>query len=279
LSNSSDRPLALVTGASAGIGATFAYVLSAIGLDPILVARRRERLEALREDLEAQYGVEAETLVADLATPEGLRAVEQRIRDARRLDLLVNNAGFGTTGRFWECDLERQEQMHQLHVTATLRLTHAALCGMVARKRGAIINVASVAGFAPTGGSVSYGATKAWMIAFTEALHMELRNAGSPVRVQALCPGFTYSEFHDVLGVDRSGIPEPLWMQPEDVVAESMRGLRANQPVVVPGKFYRALVALLRILPRQWYYQASAAYARRSRRELDEEPAVEPAAI
>ena len=243
------RPLALVTGGSAGIGAAFARQLAVRGHDLIPVARHRERLEALAGDLERDHGIRAEALAADLATDEGQRAVEQRILGEERLELLVNNAGFGTKGKFTDTDLAPQDEMHRLHVLATMRLTHAALRGMIARRRGAIINVSSVAGFVATPGSVSYCATKHWMNVFTEGLYLELRNAGSPVVVQALCPGFTYSEFHDRLGFDRTKIPKFLWLKADDVVAQSLRGLERRRLFVVTGWQYRLAVLLIKVLP------------------------------
>jgi short-subunit dehydrogenase len=214
------RPLALVTGASSGIGATFARRLAREGYSLILVARRRDRLEELARELGG-----AETLAADLTRDDELKAVEQRIAAASNLDLLVNNAGFGTKGRYFEIPVESQDQMHRLHVMATLRLAHAALGGMVARRKGAVINVSSVAGFGHSPGNVSYCATKAWMNSFTEGLHLDLRRAGSPVKVQCLCPGFTLSEFHDVIRMDRKRVPGWLWTPAEDVVESSIRGL------------------------------------------------------
>jgi short-subunit dehydrogenase len=255
-----ERPLALITGASSGIGAAFARALASRGYSLILVARRKERLEALAGE------INAEVLVADLTNDAELKRVEDRIAAAENLDLLVNNAGFGTLGRFWEADLDGQDRMHRLHVLATMRLTHAALRGMVARGSGAVINVASVAGFVQTPGSTSYGATKRWMNAFTEGLYLELKSAGSPVKVQALCPGFTYSEFHDVAGADRNLIAKSLWLRAEDVVAASLRGLDRGDLFVIPGWRYKFLVRLLAIVPdglRRW---GSLRYARRAKR-------------
>ena len=152
--------------------------------------------------------------------------------------------------------------MHRLHVVATLRLTHAALRGMVARNKGAVINVSSVAGFGQTPGSVSYCATKTWMNSFTEGLDMDLRSAGSSVRVQALCPGFTVTEFHDVAHVDRKLIADRLWMKAEDVVEASLAGLAKGNLYVVPGGIYKALVLVERAIPR-WLHRAGALrYAR-----------------
>src|SRR5579872_4941763 len=202
----SSRPLAMVTGASAGIGATFARRLARDGYGLILVARRGDRLEELARELG-----DAETLAADLTNEEDLRRVEARIDGAQNLELLVNNAGFGIMGRFYQKPLDGFVKMHELHVMAALRLSHAALRGMVARGKGGLINVSSVAGFLQSPGAVCYNATKAWMTSFTEGLHLDLLSAGSPVRVQALCPGFTYSEFHDVIAMDRASIPKWLW--------------------------------------------------------------------
>ncbi len=239
------RPMALVTGASSGIGTVFARKLAARGYGLLLVARRTERLAQLAEELG-----NAEVLTADLSTAADLRRVEERILTVQNLEFLVNNAGFGTPGRFWQADVEEQERMHRVHVIAIVRLTHAALKGMVARGRGNIINVSSVAAFLHNPQSVSYGATKAWINSFTETLHVELRSVGCPVRVQALCPGFTYSEFHDTLGIDRSAIPRSLLMSAECVVDRSLLGLDRHELIVIPGWRYWLFVGLIRWMPR-----------------------------
>lgn len=239
-------PVALVTGASSGIGEVFARKVAARGYDLILVARREDRLRALA----AALPVHTEILSADLATEEGIAAVERAVRDAQALELLVNNAGFGSMGRFWEADLAGQERMHMVHVMATMRLTHAALESMVARARGAIVNVSSVAAFGHNPGSVSYCATKAWINSFTEGLDEELRTIGSPVKVQALCPGYTQTEFQDTLGADKAKIPKFLWTSAEDVVEASLRGLDRGELIVIPGWKYKVGVALVKHMPR-----------------------------
>ena len=244
------RPLALVTGASSGIGAAYARALAVRGYDLALVARRRERLEALGNDLRDQAGAQCTILAADLTDEAELQVVENYIARALNLDFLVNNAGFGNTGRFFEAPLQGQDTMHRLHVMATMHLTHAALKGMAARGKGAVVNVSSVAAFVPRPGGTGYYATKAWMNCFTEGLYLELKNARSPVRVQALCPGFTVTEFHDVMGMDRGIVPNGWWMSAEDVVQASLKGLEANKLFVVPGWRYKALVWALRVLPR-----------------------------
>jgi short-subunit dehydrogenase len=239
------RPLALVTGASSGIGAVFARKLAARGYRLILVARRHDRLEAIAAELGG-----AEVIAADLAEDGGLKLVEERILAAPDLELLVNNAGFGSMGRFFEIPVDSQDRMHRLHVIATMRLTHAALLGMLKRGNGGIINVSSVAGFGQNPGSISYGATKAWMNSFTDGLDMELKTARSPVRLQALCPGFTTTEFQDVIGMDRGRIPAALWMRAEDVVEQSLEGLDSGQLFVIPGLFYKVIRRFIGWTPR-----------------------------
>jgi uncharacterized protein len=257
------RPLALVTGASAGIGATFARRLARDGYRLILVARRRDRLEALAAELGG-----AEILDADLTNAGELEQVADRIRAATDLELLVNNAGFGSIGLFFEIPLDGQDQMHRLHVMATMHLTHAALKGMTARAKGGVINVSSVAGFGQSPGSVSYYATKTWMNSFTKGLYLELKSAGSPVKVQALCPGFTLSEFHDVVGMDRKNIPSWMWMRAEDVVDASLRGLAAGKLFVVPGAIYKLAVEILPWIP-DWLQIRMAKRYRRALPPLD----------
>ena len=242
--------LALITGASSGIGWVFAKQLVARGYQLVIVARRHERLRELASSLEDAGRGGAEILAADLASDEGIAQVEQRIAGAENLDLLVNNAGFGATGYFHQTDPGTHDQMHRLHVLATLRLTRAALPGMIARRRGAIINVSSVAGFWQAPGSVSYDATKCWMNSFTRGVALELKHIGSPVKVQALCPGFTVTEFHEAAGINREMIPKSWWMTAEDVVADSLKGLDQGELFVIPGWRYRLLVFFMKHAPQ-----------------------------
>ncbi len=245
------RPVALITGASSGLGAEFAHALAARNHDLVLVARRREQLQELADELARRHAVAAEVLVADLANSEQLETVAQRIAGESRLELLVNNAGFGTMGKFFDAPLEPQMNMHRVHVLATVRLTHAALGPMVSRDRGGIINVSSVASYSRMPGHASYSSTKAWMTAFTQCLKLELKSVGSRVCVQALCPGFTYTEFHDAMGVDRSKMVSGgmWWLQASVVVSESLRGLEKGKWLVIPSLRYRTLVLLLKVLP------------------------------
>ena len=251
----------MITGASSGIGATFARALAARGYDLVLVARRKERLEALAAELAASHGARAEVLEADLTVDAERLRVEERIAGAENLDLLVNNAGFGTMGRFWEADLDGQDQMHRLHVLTTVRLMHAALAAMTRRDRGAVINVSSVAGFVQ-GSSTSYSSTKCWMNCFTEGIYLELKSVGSKVKVQALCPGFTETEFHDVAKIRRESIAKRLWMRAEDVVNASLEGLERDQLFVVPGWIYKLIVHVVPALPRAIRHAAVLRFSR-----------------
>ena len=211
-----------------------------------------------------------EVIAADLVTDEGRGRVAERILNAPNFGLLVNNAGFGAVGLFHKRDLDVQDRMHRLHVLTTLALSHAALANLAARPdaggRCGIINVSSVAGFEQAPSSVSYNATKAWMTSFTNGLAIELAMAGSAVKVQALCPGFTYSEFHDRTGMDRNPIPKQLWLTAEFVAAESLRGFDRGQVIVVPGWRYKIIVAFMRAMPGTLLRRLSALLGRRFRR-------------
>jgi uncharacterized protein len=251
------KPTALVTGASSGIGEVFARKLSAKGYRLILVARRKERLEQLVSELP-----DAEAITADLAVDSDLKKIEARIAAAPDLDFLVNNAGFGVHGAFHRADPESQDRMHRLHILAIERLTHAALQILTARSHGNIINVSSIAGFFMSPFNVSYCATKTWINSFTEGIYLEMKSLGLPIRVQALCPGFTYTEFHDVIKMDRSKFPSFLWMSAEQVVEESLAGLERNRLFVVPGRQYRFFLAVSRLLPQALKHRLSIRYSK-----------------
>ncbi|HEV8412894.1 MAG TPA: SDR family oxidoreductase [Bryobacteraceae bacterium] len=243
--------LAVITGASSGLGVAFARKLAARGYDLLLIARREDRLRSIAREIGEQYHVRAEILAADLTDDAALTMVARRIRDAADLGLLVNNAGFGTLGYFFEADPHAQEQMHRLHVLATMRLSHAALANLVPRAEAGtgIINVSSIAAYGASPQNVSYCATKAWMNRFTEGLAIELGTRSSPVRVQALCPGFTLTEFHDTMPMDRSRIPTSLWLNADFVVGESLRGFDRSAMFVIPGWRYKLLVWIMKLVP------------------------------
>jgi hypothetical protein len=239
-------PTALITGATAGIGAEFARQLALEGNGLVLVARDAERLEQTAAELRERYQVPVETLPADLTDPDQCARVEQRV--AEPVDLLVNNAGMGGSGSFWTQPIERVESMLQLNVRAVMRLTHAALGPMVDRGRGDVINVSSVAGFVPSGRTATYGASKAWVTMFSEALDMELLDTG--VHVSALCPGFTHTEFHDRAHINMDQLPGWMWLRAKDVVAEGLKSHRAGRARSVPGLQYKAMAAAIRLTPR-----------------------------
>lgn len=248
------RRNALVTGASTGIGRTFAERLARDQYDLVLVARSAERLEALAKGLAAERGIEARVLAADLSDPAGLARVEAEVRE-RTPDLLVNNAGFGTVGRFAELDVGEEEREVRLNVLALLRLTHAALGPMVERGHGGVINVSSLAGEFASPFTATYSATKAFVTSFSEALSEELR--GSGVRVQALLPGFTRTEFQARAGVPTETIPGFAWMEPQTVVEASLAALERGQVVCIPGLGNRLLAPLQRLLPRSLVRRAA----------------------
>jgi uncharacterized protein len=269
----SHRPVAVITGASSGIGAEFARALGARRYDLVLVARRLDRLSRLAEEISRDHDVRATVISADLASEEGIETVARKIATEGTLELLVNNAGFGVLGNFDRTAIGDQNDMYRVHVIATMRLTHAALPQLKALNRGGVINVASVAGFSRMPGHASYSSTKAWIIAFTECLHLELRRAGSRVVAQALCPGYTCTEFHDVLHLDRAKVmpSKGFWMTPGFVVAESLKGFDRGRWLVVPGWRYRLLVAVLNHAPRAFLHPIVTKVARR-REEANQKP-------
>src|SRR6266446_9732232 len=255
------RRRAVVTGASTGLGAVFATALARQQYDLTIVARSRERLEALAGRLRQSYGIAVEVVVADLTQSTALRTVEERVAGDNTLELLVNNAGFGTTGPFARLDPDQEEAEIRLNVLALVRLTRAVLPGMIARGRGAIINVSSMAAFLPGPYDATYGATKAFVNSFTEALHEELRGTG--VRVQALCPGFIHTELQQRAGIDTSRLPAWVWMKPETVIEASLSALQRGQVVCVPGLGYRLLAMLIGAVPRRLVRRVTGILAHR----------------
>jgi short-subunit dehydrogenase len=252
---------AWVTGASTGIGAAFARRLAKDRFDLALVARSRDRLSELADELAEAHGIACEVMAADLTVAADLERVAAALAGDGGLDLLVNNAGFGTIGAFADLDPEREEEEIRLNVVALTRLTRAALPGMVRRGHGAIINVSSLAAFQPAPFNATYGATKAFVNSFTESLHEELR--GSGVRVQALCPGFTRTEFQERAGIDTSGIPSFAWMTAATVVDSSLAGLERGEVLCVPGFGNRLLATTVGALPRAVVRRVSGIAVRR----------------
>ena len=254
-------PTALVTGSTAGIGAAYARALAAEGHDLVLVARDADRLAGVAAMLRERHLVEVEVLPADLTDRDQSRRVEDRLADPDRpVDVLVNNAGMGLKGRFWETELADQERLLELNCTSVMRLTHAALRGMVPRGAGDIIVVSSTAGYAP-GSRGPYAATKAWATAFAEAISGQVAPYG--VRMSAVAPGFVHTEFHDRAGLDMSKVPGVLWLEADRVVADSLRDHRAGKVVSVPGVQYKAIVVASRLIPPNLARRVTAAFTRR----------------
>lgn len=251
-------PTALVTGATAGIGAAFTRRLAADGFSLVLVARDHDRLAEQAAFLGRRYGVHAEVLAADLASDDGLKVVEERLREG--VDLLVNNAGFGNRAMFLSAPVDDELTMMKVHCEAVLRLTYAALPHMRAKGRGGVINVASVAAFFTRG---TYGASKAWVVNFSGAVAAE--TSGDGVRVMALCPGFVHTEFHQRAGMDTTSIPEFLWLEADPVVKAAMRDLALGKVVSVPDLRYKLVVGVGRLLPQNLTARISTRIGRRFR--------------
>ena len=238
---------ALITGASSGIGEEFANLLGEAQIPMVVVARRSDRLEAL-----ATKYPNVEVLIADLATDSGIGLVEHRISDKSKtpIDLVVNNAGFGSSGLVNELDIERLSNEIRVNVLALTRISHVAIRVMLTRGRGFLLNVSSVASFQPNPGLAVYGATKAYVTSFTEALHEELRGTG--VRVTALCPGLTHTEFQRVSNMSglESKFPEFAWLEPRDVAKSGLDAVARGEALAVPGALYKGLSALSSVMPR-----------------------------
>jgi short-subunit dehydrogenase len=253
MSNSSERRTALITGASAGIGKAIAEVFADQGFDLVLTARRIDRLHEVARGISSAHGVKAHVIAADLADPAAPATLVREITEAGlQIDVLVNNAGYGLVGSFLDSTWKQHADFLQVMVVAVADLTHRLLPGMIARKYGRIINVASVAGMVPpTAGHTLYGAAKALMIRFSQSLAGEVRQHG--VHVTALCPGFTYSEFHDVNGMRErvSRLPKLLWLDADSVARLGYDAVMRGQAVAVTGWIYRSMVWFGRHAP-EW---------------------------
>lgn len=241
-----ERRLALVTGGTAGIGKAFAVRLASEGWDLILVARDVERLKQFCASLTATYLVRVEALPADLSTADGIEAVEVRLRSTP-VDLLINNAGLSLNTPFLKSTVDQELYLLSVNIQAVMRLTHAVLPAMVERGRGDVINVSSVSGFAATMPGSTYPASKAWVTHFSESIALSVARHG--VRVMALCPGFTRSEFHSRAGIDMRKTPGWMWLDAPRVAADALRDLRKGQTVSVPSWKYKVLVGVMRHAP------------------------------
>ena len=263
------RRLALVTGASAGIGAAFARIYASHGYDVALTARRADRLEALAGEIRLRFGVEALTLSADLGEPGATDAILNDIAGhGRVVDALINNAGYGLPGAYADTDWLAQRDMLQVMLVAPCELIHKLLPGMIDRKFGRIVNVASLAGLVPgSAGHTQYAATKSFLVKFSQSLHLE--NLANGVHVSALCPGFTFSEFHDVNGTRQQAsqsTPDWLWLGADEVAAAGYEAAEANRPICITGVPNKAIAAVAKLLPDDWALALMASQGARFRK-------------
>jgi len=237
--------LALITGASSGIGEAFARQLTARGYDLCITGRRRDKLESIAMELSEDHKVTVDVIIGDLATEEGISSLEEWIKSHPSITMLINNAGFGTRRFFANNPSDKYSAMIKVHAVALMRLTSAVLPAMLKAKQGAIINVSSITAFLPLAGNAVYSGTKSFINSFTQALSYELKNSG--VKVQVLVPGFTYSDFHKRPDYSNqnaySSVPKILWMKAEDVAITSLRALERNQLFCIPG-FINKLIAI-----------------------------------
>jgi len=261
------RPLSLVTGASAGIGAAFASALAARGHDLVLTARRADRLEALATGLRQRHGGSVVVMPADLADPATPQKLCETLADrGLAVDWLINNAGYGVPGHFVANDWRTHADSLQVLLNAPTELAWRLLPGMRQRGHGRIVNVASLAGHVPgTAGHTLYAAAKAYLIKFSQSLALE--NRDRHVHVCALCPGFTRSEFHDVTGTRElmDGLPGFMWQQAEEVVEQGIAAVERGDAVYVTGRVNRAIKTAFKLIPDRWAYRLSARQARRYR--------------
>ena len=243
----STNPIAVVTGASSGIGERYAIQLAERGYDLIVVARRRERLEQLSSQLQAEHGVNVEVMTADLSNPESTREFARHLSEMEQVDCLINSAGFGSNGAFDKLDPDHIEQELYVDLVALALLSRAVLPGMLARSTGNIVNIASVGGLNPTPYFVPYSAAKAGVVAFSQALYGETRSTG--VHVQVMCPGPVPTEFNEVSGVEATPTPDFMIQSAEDCVAVALNDMDKKKPVSIPQKYCRWIFNSLRFFP------------------------------
>lgn len=235
---------ALVTGATSGIGRAYADVLAQRGMELVIVGRNEDRLNQVADEINDETDARIEVIVADLSNRDHIDVVAQRARESD-IGLVINNAGYGLATPFVEGDVEQEQQLLDVLVTAVMRISHAALPGLIERDSGGIINVSSVAGWLSSG---TYSAAKSWVTTFSESLAMQLRE--SDAHVMAVCPGFTRTEFQERAGMRTETVPDYLWLDAYHVVLESLRDFAAAKPVSVPSVQYKALGLVAQYLPR-----------------------------
>ncbi len=261
--STSTRPIALITGATAGIGAAFADLLASENHDLVIVARDLPRLNQRAEEWRSKFGVEVEVVHADLSRDEDIRRIELRLQNiSRPIEVLINNAGFGINKSFTTSDMAEEIALLDVLVTAPMRLMHAVLPAMKDRDSGVIINVSSIAGWIAGG---SYSAAKSYLTVLSESLHAELK--ATNVHVHALCPGFTRTEFHQRGKMKMGGVPSWFWLSAEQVVRDSWKAARAGKVLSIPGRQYKVISFISRFGPRPWVRKVGMNVRVRQRRK------------
>ena len=261
--SASTKPIALITGATAGIGAAFAELLASENHDLVIVARDLPRLNQRAEEWRSKFGVEVEVVQADLSRDEDIRRIELRLQNiSRPIEVLINNAGFGINKSFTTSDMAEEIALLDVLVTAPMRLMHAVLPAMKDRNSGVVINVSSVAGWIAGG---SYSAAKSYLTVLSESLHAELK--ATNVHVHALCPGFTRTEFHQRGKMKMGGVPNWFWLSAEQVVRDSWKAAQAGKVLSIPGRQYKVISFISRFGPRPWVRKVGMNVRVRQRRK------------
>jgi len=265
--NSVERKTACITGATSGIGAAFARKFAKQGYDLVITGRRKEKIESLAKSLSTECNINVEVIIIELSDDKELKLLIDKLKGIENLEILVNNAGFAKRNLFYEEDFETHEIMIKVHNLALVKLCHAVLPKMVSKRKGVIINVSSLSAFTPFPTYAMYSATKSFVKLFTESIHLELKGTG--VKVQALCPGMTRTDFHEKLGFESKDFYKDRgkWkaMTPEEVVDISLQYLDKDKIVCVPGGHYRFISSLFRILPQSVIYEMASSMMRRKK--------------
>ena len=251
----SNGKIAMITGATSGIGASFARHFAGLGYDLIVTGRRKEKIQTMADKLKNEYNRNIEIIIADFSDESGWNMLIQRIEKLKKIEVLVNNAGFGSEKNFLSDDYKNQEKMVQVHINALLQLTHRVIPKMIKNGKGYIINVSSIAAFLASPQHELYCSTKAFLNTFSESLSMTLKDVN--IKVQSLCPGFTRTDFHQKLNWNPENLKNRVfmqWMTADFVVQKSIAALKKNKVIVIPGIFYKLVYCLIRIIPRCIYY-------------------------
>jgi len=260
------KPTAIITGATGGLGEAFAQQLAQRDYDLLLTGRNTARLQQIKQAIEAQYNTQVQIVTADLTINRDLQKLIQAIHCLENVELLVNTAGFGNHQNFFESDFEEQEQLLQIHITVTTKLVHEVVPLMMQHHKGFIINVSSLAAFLPSGESYFYCASKAFMVAFSECLHIDLKKMG--ISTQVLCPGFVNTGFHQHQNTSKQVDHQWLWMNAKDVVNCSLQSLHNHHVLCIPGYINRFIYHFVRHLPKVIYYQLSSKRNMRNEQRL-----------